>query len=225
MGTLKKVFWLAFRDLLLEFRGRTGVMSVLFFLVSMLMILGFALGPEKVDLQKAAPGVLWVALAFAGSLLGNRTFGLEVENETLDSLLMTKGSKEWIFFGKLLFQLILLWAIGAILIFLVSGLFYLPLANWPGYLLTIGLGTMGLAAISTFYAGLLARLQGRETLLPLLMLPLVVPIVVASVKAMTGLALGNQLDVISDWWKLLGVFDAVYISLCAILFPYVLNAD
>lgn len=218
-----RIFWLAWRDLTLEFRGRSGLLSAIFFLATMLLILGLALGPNQGDLKRAAPGVLWVALAFAGSLLASRAFGLEVEDGTLDDLLLSPGSKEWIYFGKLLFQMLLLLFVSIVLLFLTAGLFYLSLHAWVGYLFTLLLGTLGYASISTFYAGMLARLRGREVLLPLLLLPLVVPVVLASVKATAGLADNAPLEEIANWWKLLAVFDVVYVTACSLLFPSVLE--
>lgn len=189
----------------------------------MLLILGLALGPNPLDLQKAAPGVLWVALAFAGSLLASRAFGLEVEDGTLDDLLLTSGSKEWIYFGKLLFQFLLLIIVSLALLLITAGLFYLPMQPLPWYGLTLLLGTLGYASISTFYAAMLARLRGREVLLPLLLFPLVVPVVLAAVKATQGLAEGLPVAEVASWWRLLAVFDVVYVTACALLFPYILE--
>jgi heme exporter protein B len=220
---VQRIFWLAWRDLLLEFRGRTGLVAAVFFLAVMLFILGLALGPNPADLRKAAPGVLWVALAFAGSLLAGRAFGLEVEDGTLDDLLLTQGSREWIYFGKLAFQFTLMLAVGIALLVLVAGLFYLPLKSWIWYLLILALGSLGYAAIATFYAGMLARLQGREVLLPLLLFPLVVPVVLASVRATAGLAEGLAPDQIGDWLRLLVVFDLIYVAACGLLFPLILE--
>jgi heme exporter protein B len=220
---VNRIFWLAWRDLTLEFRGRTGILAAVFFLATMLIILGLALGPNKNDLMRAAPGVLWVALAFAGSLLAGRAFGLEVEDGTLDDLLLTPGSKEWIYFGKLLFQMALLLVVSGILLIITAGLFYLPLEPWPWYLLTLMLGVLGYASISTFYAGMLARLRGREVLLPLLLLPLVVPVVLAAVQATQGLAQGLPPSEVAHWWRLLVVFDLIYVTACALLFPAILE--
>jgi heme exporter protein B len=215
--------WLAWRDLTLEFRGRTGILAALFFLAVMLLILALAFGPNQGDLRRAAPGALWVTLAFAGSLLSSRAFGLEVEDGTLDDLLLSSGSREWIYFGKLFFQLSLLLLVGVVLLVLVAGLFYLPLTAWPAMLLTLVLGCVGYASISTFYAGMLARLRGREVLLPLLAFPLVVPVVLASVQATKGLAEGVDLAEVSNWWRLLAVFDVIYVAACGLLFPTILE--
>lgn len=220
---MQRIFWLAWRDLVLEFRGRTGILSAVFFLAVMLFILAMAFGPNPQDLQKAAPGVLWVALAFAGSLLAGRAFGLEVEDGTLDDLLLTPGSREWIYFGKLLFQFSLLVLVGLALLVLTAGLFYLPLQNLGWFILVLLLGSLGYAAISTFYAGMLARLRGREVLLPLLLFPLVIPVVLAAVRFSQGLAEGIPVVELSDWLRLLLVFDIIYVTVCAMVFPYMLE--
>ena len=167
--------------------------------------------------------MLWVALAFAGSLLAGRAFGLEVEDNTLDDLLLTSGSREWIYLGKLLFQLALLLAVGVVLLVMVAGIFYLPLTQAPALLLTLFLGSLGYAAVSTFYAGLLARLRGREVLLPLLLFPIVVPVVLAAVRATLSIAEGIPVAEMSSWWQLLAVFDLVFVTACTLLFPYILE--
>ncbi|MFN3390586.1 MAG: heme exporter protein CcmB [Meiothermus ruber] len=220
---MQRIFWLAWRDLVLEFRGRTGLLSAVFFLAVMLFILAMAFGPNPQDLRKAAPGVLWVALAFAGSLLAGRAFGLEVEDGTLDDLLLTPGSREWIYFGKLLFQFALLMLVGLVLLSLTAGLFYLPLQRWGWYLVVLLLGSLGYAAISTFYAGMLARLRGRDVLLPLLLFPLVIPVVLAAVRFTQGLAQGVPVVELLDWLRLLLVFDVIYVTVCAMVFPYMLE--
>jgi heme exporter protein B len=219
---LARSFWLAWRDLVLELRGRSGLLAAVFFLATVLLILGLALGPAPRQLAQAAPGVLWVALALAGSLLANRAFGLEVEDGTLEQLLLLPGEREWIYFGKLLFQFSLQVSVGLVLLVLTAGLFYLPLAAWPGIILTLVLGSLGYASISTFYAGLLVRLRGREVLLPLLLFPLVVPVVLAAVRATAGLAQGDWSEV-GAWWRLLGSFDVIYVTVCALLFPGILE--
>lgn len=220
---MRRIFWLAWRDLILEFRGRTGILSVVFFLAVMIFILAMAFGPSQQDLQKAGPGVLWVALAFAGSLLAGRAFGLEIEDGTLDDLLLTAGSREWIYFGKLLFQYALLLVVGLVLLVLTAGLFYLPMQHWKWYLLVLMLGSLGYAAISTFYAGMLARQRGREILLPLLLFPLVIPVVLAAVSVTQGLADGIPMAELADWLRLLVVFNVIYITVCAMIFPQMLE--
>jgi len=106
--------------------------------------------------------VLWVALAFAGSLLAGRAWAVEVENDTLDDLLLLPGSREWIYWGKFFFLWILLLFVSVLLLILVAGMFYLPLSQGPAILLTLVLGATGYAAVATFYAGLVVRLPTAQ---------------------------------------------------------------
>lgn len=221
-GTRRAV-WLAWRDLTAELRGRAGLLAVVFFLGATLFTLGLAFGPVPSELRRAGPGVLWVALALAGSLLAGRAFALEVEDRTLDDLLLFSGSREWIYFGKLLFQLVLLGVTGLGLLGLVGVLFYLPLQALPGLLLTLALGVTGYSAIGTFHAGMLARLPAREVLLPLLLFPLTIPVLLGSVRATAGLVEGLAYAEVAVWWRLLAAFDAIYVSACALLFPSMLQ--
>ncbi len=223
MGAVRRIWLLAWRDLRLEVRDRAGLLSVLAFFSVMLFIMALALGPEEEPLRRAAPGVLWVALAFGSTLLSTRAFALEVEDGTLDDLLLTPGGKEWIYFGKLLFQMFLLLPLSLLALLMAAGLFYLPLDRLLPLFLTLLLGVLGYTSVATFYAGLLARLRGREVLLPLLLFSLVVPVVLAAVRATLGLVEGLPLEEVQNWWQLLLVFDVVYLTASALLFPVVLE--
>ena len=220
---MRRILALAARDLRLELRGRAGLFSALFFLGVVLLILGFALGPEEADLRRAAPGVLWVALAFAGSLLAGRAWAVEVENDTLDDLLLLPGSREWIYWGKFLFLWVLLFFVSLLLLVMVAGMFYLPLTRAPALLFTLVLGATGYAAVATFYAGLVVRLPTAQLVLPILVFSVVVPVILAAVRATMGLAEGAALAEVAAWWKLLALFDVVYLTASSLLFPFVIE--
>jgi len=220
---VRRILALAARDLRLELRGRAGLFSALFFLGVVLLILGFALGPEEADLRRAAPGVLWVALAFAGSLLAGRAWAVEVENDTLDDLLLLPGSREWIYWGKFLFLWVLLCLVSLLLLVMVAGMFYLPLTRAPALLFTLVLGATGYAAVATFYAGLVVRLPTAQLVLPILVFSVVVPVILAAVRATMGLAEGAPLAEVAAWWRLLLVFDVVYLTASSLLFPFVIE--
>lgn len=220
---MRRAFSLALRDLRLELRDRSGLLSVSAFLLLGLFILALALGPEGEALRRAAPGALWVVLAFATLLLGGRAFALEVEEGTLEDLLLTPGGKEWIYLGKLLFQLLLLLPLALLALLAGAGLFGLPLGAFFPLLLTLFLGTLGYSSVATFYAGLLARLRGKEVLLPLLVLSLVVPVVLGAVRATVGILEGWPWGEVGVWWQLLLLFDLVYVTTAALLFPLVME--
>ena len=220
---MRRVWLLALRDLRLEVRDRLGVLSALAFLFVNLFVMALALGPEEGALRRAAPGVLWVALAFLSTLLATRAFGRETEEGTLDDLLLVPGSKEWVYFGKLLFQLLVLLPLALLALFGAAGFFHVPLERGGALFLTLALGSLGYASVATFYAGLLSSLRGREVLLPLLLFSLVVPVVLASVRATAGVAEGLPLGEVAPWWQLLLVFDLVYVTASALLFPLVME--
>jgi len=220
---VRRILALALRDLKIEFRSRAGLLSTFFFLGVVLLILGFALGPETADLKRAAPGVLWVALAFAGSLLAGRAWGLEVENDTLDELLLLPGSREWLYWGKFLFLFGLLFLLSLIVLVLVAGMFYLPLTAFFPLLVTVVLGIVGYAAVSTFYAGLVARLSTAQLILPILVFSVVVPVILAAVKATAALAGGAAVADVWPWWQLLIAFDVIYLTASSLLFPFVVE--
>lgn len=220
---MRRVLLLALRDLRLEVRDRAGLVSLLAFFLLTVFLMALALGPEEGLLRRAAPGVLWVALAFMSTLLASRAFALEVEDGTLDDLLLTPGGKEWVYLGKLLFQMLLLAPLGALALLVVAGLFYLPLEKGLALYLTVLLGTLGYASVATFYAGLLARLRGREVLLPLLLFSLVVPVVLAAVRASLGIVEGVDWAEVESWWRLLLAFDVIYVTASALLFPWVME--
>lgn len=220
---MRRVLLLALRDLRLEVRDRAGLVSLLAFFLLTVFLMALALGPEEALLRRAGPGVLWVALAFMSTLLASRAFALEVEDGTLDDLLLTPGGKEWVYLGKLLFQMLLLAPLGALALLVVAGLFYLPLEKGLALYLTVLLGTLGYASVATFYAGLLARLRGREVLLPLLLFSLVVPVVLAAVRASLGIVEGVDWAEVGSWWRLLLAFDVIYVTASALLFPWVME--
>lgn len=220
---MRRVLLLALRDLRLEVRDRAGLVSLLAFFLLTVFLMALALGPEEALLRRAGPGVLWVALAFMSTLLASRAFALEVEDGTLDDLLLTPGGKEWVYLGKLLFQMLLLAPLGALALLVVAGLFYLPLEKGLALYLTVLLGTLGYASVATFYAGLLARLRGREVLLPLLLFSLVVPVVLAAVRASLGIVEGVDWAEVGSWWRLLLAFDVIYVTASALLFPWIME--
>lgn len=211
-------YWLWTRDLRLEFRSPVGTLAVVSFLAVVILILGLALGPDPAALQAAAPGALWLALAFAGSLLGQRVWSLEVENQTLDELFLSPGGLEWVYWGKLAFTAGLVITVGILALFLLQLAFsFSPLPLLP-HLVTLFLGGLGYSIVATFLGALTARLRSGEILLPLLLFPLVVPVVLASVRASSAVANGSA-DY-TTWWGLLVVFDAVYLAGCSLIFPW-----
>ena len=208
--------WLVLRkDLTVEVRSREIAYTTLFFAVSCVLVFAFALVREGRPIEDGAAGILWIAIAFAGTLALGRTFERERQSETLRALLMAPADRPAIYVGKLLGIVALLAAAEIVLIPLVSLLFQAPFLDHPFWLAAIVLsGTLGFAAVGTLFAAMLVRARSRDVLLPVLLYPITVPVMIAGVRG-TAALLEPELDVgiVQFWVALLVFFDVVFVTL------------
>ena len=215
---------IARKDALSELRGRQIAGSTLFFATLVLLLFGFALGPDPRRLADAAPGLLWLAIVFGSLLIVARLHQLEAEDGALEELARYPIERYAIYLGKLLAGLAAVIVLGGVLLPVVAVLYAIPVvAAWPALAATLLLGAIGLAAVGTFYAGVTVRMQAREVMLPLLMLPVVAPLLLAAVKATTAALGGNPLGDLAAWLQLLVVFDAVMIAAGAATYGHLLE--
>jgi heme exporter protein B len=215
---------IARKDALSELRGRQAAGSTLFFAGLVLLLFGFALGPDSRRLTEAAPGLLWLAIVFGSLLTVGRLHQLEAEDGALEELARYPVERHAIYLGKALAGFAALLVLGGVLLPLVGILYGIDLAAaWPALLATLVLGAVGLAAVGTFYAGVTVRMQAREVMLPLLMLPIVAPLLLAAVKATAAALLGDPLGDLAAWLQLLGAFDAVMLVAGAATYGYLLE--
>jgi heme exporter protein B len=218
------VWQIARKDALSEIRGRQAAGSTLFFAGLVLLLFGFALGPDSRRLTEAAPGLLWLAIVFGSLLTVARLHQLEVEDGALEELARYPVERHAIYLGKALAGFAALLVLGAVLLPLVAILYGIDLAAaWPALLGTLLLGAIGLAAVGTFYAGVTVRMQAREVMLPLLMLPIVAPLLLAAVKATAAALLGDPMGDLAAWLQLLGAFDLVMLVAGAATYGYLLE--
>ena len=215
------IFW---KDIRQEIRSKAVTVATLFFSSIVLVILAFSLGPDSSALQHAAPGVLWVALAFAGVISAAQSYQSELDEGAFEQLLMYPVPRATIYLGKLLANWLYMTVLGTLMLPVTAVLFNMPIASNIGwYMLTILLGTLGFSLIATFYAALTANLRARESLLPVLMFPVVVPILLAAVRSTGEIARLGNLNVSKDWLQLLTGFDLVYLVTCTAIFHFVLE--
>jgi heme exporter protein B len=219
------VAWsIARKDARAELRGRQATVSTLFFAALVLLLFGFALGPDARRLTDAAPGMLWLAIVFGSLLSVTRLHQLEVEDGALEELARYPVERYAIYLGKTLAGLGAVVVLGAVLLPVVAILYGISLGDaWPALVATVLLGSVGLAAVGTFYAGVTVRMAAREVMLPLLMLPVVAPLLLAAVKATTAALAGNPLGDLGAWLQLLAAFDLVMIVAGAATYGYLLE--
>ena len=211
-----RTVWLVLRkDLTVEVRSREIAYTTLFFAVSCVLVFAFALVREGRALEDGAAGILWIAIAFAGTRALGRAFERERQSETLRALLLAPAPRPAIYVGKLLGIVALLVAAEVVLVPLVALLFQAPMLAHPFWLAAVVLaGTIGFAAVGTIFAAMLVRARSRDVLLPVLLYPITVPVIIAGVRA-TAALLQPELDlaIVRFWISLLVTFDVVFVTL------------
>ncbi len=210
------------KDLLLEWRNRGRFTSVLLFGIVTLLLFSFAAGADSAILRLAASGFLVLALLLSSTLSLSESFRLEQEERALEGLLLLPVDPAALFYGKALANTLFLFLLAPVLapVALVLYAVETDAAGVARLLVLWLLAAAGLAAPGTLYAGMTSRLDSRDVLLPLLLFPLVVPVLAASVRGI-GLALaGDPMGQMGDWIALLAGFAVIYWSLGGILFTF-----
>ena len=203
------------KDVVIEAKSFEMFSTTLFFAVSCVLVFAFALVRDGTIVADAAAGILWIAIAFAGTLALGRTFERERYTETLRALLLAPAPRAAIYLGKLLGIVLLLAVAEAVLVPLVALLFSASLFGRPllltGLLLT---GTVGFAAVGTLFAAMLVRSRTRDVMLPILLYPITVPVIIAGVRGTAALLEASPDEPVARMWiALLAAFDVVFITL------------
>jgi heme exporter protein CcmB len=203
------------KDLLVESRSREVVYTSLLFAMSCMLVFAFGLVKEGQVVTDAAAAILWITVAFAGTLALGRVFDRERQNETLRALLLAPASRASIYIGKFLGVMALLLMVEAVVVPLVALMFGARLFRYP--LLMAGLlaaGSLGYAAVGTLFAAMLARSRSRGALLPVLLYPITVPVIIGGVRG-TAALLQPEADLVMAraWLMMLVCFDAVFLTL------------
>lgn len=208
----RRVRAIAWKDLTTERRSKAGFSGVVAFGVSVLVLFGFALGPEAAALREAASGVIWLTVLFAGVLAFNRSFQVELESGAIETLLLYPGPRWAIFSGKLLANLVFVGALLSIVIGVGLVLFQVGIPEaWPALIGVLALGTVGLVSLGTFYGAMASRSRAREVLLPLLLFPMLVPVLLAAIQASRALLGGDVMTEAGAWIRLLLAFDVIFL--------------
>ncbi len=218
----RKVWAIVVKDIVAELHTREMVSAMLVFSVLALLIFSFALDLRGAVARAAAPGVLWATVAFAGTLGLSRSLAREQQSGCIDGLLLAPMDRSAIFFGKALGNLAFIIIVEIVLLPLASALFNVPLLR-TGVLVVMALGTVGYAAVGTLLAAIAVNTRAREVMLPILLLPLVIPVLIAAVRATGGLVEGETLAEVGGWVRLLVAYDLVIVAVSMLTFGYVVE--
>jgi heme exporter protein B len=210
------------KDLVAEMRSRELLSGMLVFSLLVILIFNFALELDAATRVSVTAGVLWVTFAFAGTLGLNRSMAVEKDNGCLDGLLLAPVDRSVIYFAKVIANLVFILLVAAIVLPLYSILYNVNLFNL-GLIWVIFLGAVGYVSVGTLLASMAVQARTRDILLPILLFPIVIPLLVAAVKASSGFLQGLELAAIQPWLTLLVVYDVIFTAVAFMVFDYVVE--
>jgi heme exporter protein B len=211
------------KELLLQWRSRSQFFSVFIFGATALLLFSFGVGPNAEILRQFSAGFLWLGLLLSSTLTLAESFHAEMENRAMEGLILLPADPRALYYGKAVANWIQLTLLGSALVPVMVILYDAGTTRLLSLLAVIILGAAGLSAPGTLYAAMTSQVRAKQTLLPLLLFPLIVPALLASVKATSLVILGDPMQSLNSWMSLLLAFDAIYWSLCGLLYPRVLE--
>jgi heme exporter protein B len=223
MSTARAAAIMLTKELRLEFRTRELLSATVIFALVVVVLFSFAFDPTSAESRRYGPGLLWIAFLFAGSLMLNPSFAREQANDTLDALRMAPVSSFAILSGKMLANFIFMSLAEVVLVPVFAVLYNVSLAGVVGRLiLVLALGTSGLVITGTVFSAISAHARMRELLLPLLLLPILAPLLIAAVEATASL-LTEQPALDRTWVAFLAGFDIVFLTASWLLCDYLVE--
>ncbi|MEP6491442.1 MAG: heme exporter protein CcmB [bacterium] len=223
-GTLGAAWLVARKDLTIEFRTRSAFFSALVFAVLAISIFYFTWDESVISPVERAPGVLWVVLTFSALLGLQRSFGLEEHDRGIDALLISPISRESIYLGKAVGNLLFLCAIQIVAIPALALFYNLPIGR-PLLIVTgiVLLAMIGIVAVGTLFSAMAVNTRLADLLLPMLSLPFFVPILMNAAQAATRVLAGRPVAEAWPWLRILIAFDLVFVVACTLAFPFTLE--
>ena len=216
---MNAIIW---KDLAAEWRSREMVSAMLVFALLVIFIFNFALELNPQVRASLTSGILWVTLAFAGTLGLNRSMAVEKDRGCLDGLLLAPVDRTAIYFGKTIGNLVFMLLVAAIIVPIYSVLYNVNLFNL-GLIAIIILGAWGYVSVGTLLASMTVQARTRDVLLPVLLFPVAIPLLVAAVKASGGFLDGSAISDIAPWLNILVVYDVVFTAVAFMVFDYVVE--
>ena len=221
---LRLALAIAAKDIRAELRSRTALLSATVFAALVLVVFNFARDPTSLAAIDLAPSVLWVTFALAAMVALNRAFTIERENAALDGLLLAPVPREALFLGKMLANLAFVGTVEAITLPLFVLFFNVSIGHaLPGIIGVTALATIGFVAVGTIFSAMAVRTRFAELMLPVLLLPFMVPPLIGAVQATARLLADRPLSEVVGWLRLLALYDVVFVTLCMLVFPAVVD--
>jgi heme exporter protein CcmB len=225
LGRFLATAWLITRkDITVEWRSREIIYTTVFFAASCILVFAFGFVKDGRPIDDVASAILWIAIAFSGTLALGRTFERERYNETLQALMLAPADRPAVYAGKLAGILLLMFAVELVLVPMVALLFQAPLFRQPLLLASLLVtGTLGYAAVGTLFAAMLVRARSRDVLLPVLLYPITIPVIIAGVRGTAAAMAPDGAEMARAWVSMLVFFDVVFLTLSLWTFEAVMT--
>ena len=221
---MRQVGTIVWKDLLLELRTRERISAMGAFAVLSGVLFNFSTDTSVVRPQDIAAGLIWMTLVFDGLLGVGRTFHLESEDGALQGVLMSPAPKDAIFLGKTISNFALLYVVALLVLGVFMLFFGLRIGSSPvALLLALALGSLGFVALGTLFAAVSSGTRMGETVLPILVFPLLVPMVIYGAGATGRLLAGRPVAEVAGNLRMLGAFALVALGAGAVLFRFVVE--
>jgi heme exporter protein B len=219
LRTITTILW---KDLKIELRTKEALSASFVFCVLVLVVFSFTLDLSSEEARRLGAGFLWIAFVFGGILSLNRSFALEKDEGCIKALALAPVDRGDVFAGKFLANVILMFINQLLILPLFAVFFNVPIASGvPLLILIFLLGSIGFSSVGTLFSAVAANTRMRELLLPLLLLPVSIPVLIAAVET-TAYALGVN-DEPGFWFRLLAVYDVVFVTASYLVFEFVLE--
>ena len=217
---LRKTWAITLKDLRAEWRGREVFVTMAAFAIVAVLIFGMAFDLRVPRPELIAPGVFWATILFSGTLGLNRSFGAEVDRQSLAGLLLAPVDRSAIYFGKLTASMLFMLAVELLLLPIVLVIFDTNLVH-PWILVAMVLGTIGYVAVGTLFAALAANVRARDSMLPILLLPVMIPVFTAGVALTNAVVDGRALLDFQRWLVILFVYDLIFVGVAFLVFDLI----
>ncbi|HLE13830.1 MAG TPA: heme exporter protein CcmB [Anaerolineales bacterium] len=223
-GFLRALVAITWKDISAELRSRELLTAMLVFSLLVILIFNFALDLDPATRKQSTitAGVLWVIFTFAGTLGLNRSMATEKDRGCMDGLLLAPVDRSAIYFGKALSNLVFMLVVEIIVLPVYSLLYNINLFD-PGLLLVTLLGSIGYVAVGTLLSAMAVQARTRDVLLPILLFPVVLPVILAAVKASTGFLDDLPFAELQPWLNLLIVYDIIFTAVAFMVFDFVVE--
>ncbi len=219
-GYWRKVWQILAKDLRIELRAKEIIVVMAAFSALAVIIFGMAFDLRVPQATMVAPGVLWGVLLFSGTLGLNRSFSAEADKQTLMALLLAPVDRTALYLGKFFANLLFLLLMTIVLLPFILFIFDVNLFRF-WILVALGLGIIGYVGVGTLFAALTATIRARESMLPILLLPVLAPVFMAGIKVTEQVLDGRDWSDFQNWLGMLTGFDLIFLTAAFLVFDLI----